>query len=214
MAVTVNAQTHTKDIMGNWLMYFGTNRVSEKFSIHSEVQYRNHTVEPVNIEQLLLRTGLNFHFSEKAFVTGGYGHITSHSYAENQQGPDSREHRIWQQLIMNSKLGRIKFEHRYRVEQRWIDDVYKNRFRYRLMVFAPLNSDKVEEGTFFLGLYDEIFVNDRREFFDRNRIYGAVGYQFRDNAGFQLGLLNQRVNDFGKWYLQLGLVFNTDFRQQ
>ena len=41
---------------GNWLMYFGTNKISDKFSIHSEAQYRNHTISPTNIEQLLLRT--------------------------------------------------------------------------------------------------------------------------------------------------------------
>ena len=36
---------------GNWIMYFGTNKISEKLSIHSEAQYRNHTISPTNIEQ-------------------------------------------------------------------------------------------------------------------------------------------------------------------
>jgi len=54
---------------GNWLMYFGTNKISEKFSIHSEAQYRNHTISPTNTEQLLLRTGLNYHFKPNASAT-------------------------------------------------------------------------------------------------------------------------------------------------
>ena len=65
---------------GNWLMYFGTNKISEKFSIHSELQYRNHTISPTNIEQLLLRTGLNYHFKPNASATFGYAHIHASAY--------------------------------------------------------------------------------------------------------------------------------------
>ena len=30
--------------MGNWIMYFGANKISDEFSIHTEVQYRNYTI--------------------------------------------------------------------------------------------------------------------------------------------------------------------------
>ena len=199
--------------VGNWLMYFGQNRLSQNFSIHSEVQYRNHTALPINIEQLLLRTGLNYHFSTDAFATAGYGYIATHLYESAQTNPESEEHRVWQQLIMNNKLGKTKFEHRYRTEQRWVNGEYKNRLRYRLMMFIPLNKPSVEPGALFLGFYDEIFVNTKNTFFDRNRLYGALGYQINQLTGIQLGLLHQQVNDFGKWYLQFALVYNTDFRK-
>ncbi|MDH5604085.1 MAG: DUF2490 domain-containing protein, partial [Cyclobacteriaceae bacterium] len=151
--------------VGNWLMYFGQNRLSQNFSIHSEVQYRNHTALPINIEQLLLRTGLNYHFSTDAFATAGYGYIATHLYESAQTNPESEEHRVWQQLIMNNKLGKTKFEHRYRTEQRWVNGEYKNRLRYRLMMFIPLNKPSVEPGALFLGFYDEIFVNTKNTFF-------------------------------------------------
>jgi len=44
-------------------------------------------------------------------------------------------------------------------------------------------------------------------------LYGALGYQINQLTGIQLGLLHQQVNDFGKWYLQFALVYNTDFRK-
>ena len=69
-----------EDETGNWIMYFGMNKVSNEFSIHTEVQYRNHTMVPNSIEQLLLRTGLNYHFSIKAFVTAGYAYIPSYTF--------------------------------------------------------------------------------------------------------------------------------------
>lgn len=197
---------------GNWLMYFGMNKVSDKFSIHTEAQYRNHTVAPVNIEQLLFRIGLNYHFSDKASVTGGYGYIAGHQFESEQTNPESEEHRIWQQFILTNNIGRVKFEHRHRVEQRWVNDDYHNRFRYRLMLFVPLNKPKIEKGALFIGLYDEVFVNGKQTFFDRNRLYGALGYQFHKTVGVQVGMLYQQVNDFGKWYLQFALVFNPDFR--
>lgn len=199
---------------GNWVMYFGTNKVSDKFSIHTEVQYRNHTIAPNSIEQLLLRTGLNYHFTEKAFASAGYAYIPSYVYKSDQKAPEVIEHRIWQQFILTNKISRIKFEHRYRIEQRVIDQALKSRFRYRLMFFVPLNKPKFEKGCIFVGFYDEIFVNAEKVFFDRNRLYGALGYQLHDNASVQIGILHQQVNDFGKKYLQFAVIFNPDFRNK
>lgn len=199
--------------VGNWLMYFGSNKVNDQFSIHTEVQYRNHTFVPNNIEQLLLRTGINYHFADNAFATIGYGYIAGHVYESEQTHPESEESRIWQQFILTNKIGRVKFEHRYRLEQRWVNRDYRNRFRYRLMVFVPLNKTTIEKGTVFLGFYDEVFINDKKTFFDRNRLYGAVGYQVNKTTSFQLGAMQQQVSNFNKLYFQAALIFNPDFRE-
>lgn len=199
--------------LGIWLMYFGQNRISDKLSIHTEIQHRNHQVLPGELEQLLLRTGLNYHISSNAMVTAGYGYIASHEFESEQKEPEVEEHRIWQQLILNQNLGRVKFEHRYRVEQRWVDSDFRNRFRYRLMLTVPLNKPLIEKGTWFVGWYDEVFVNSEKDFFDRNRLYGAVGYQIKSNTSVQTGILHQRVNDFGKWSVQVAFFYNPDFRK-
>ncbi len=199
---------------GNWMMYFGMNKLSNKISLHTEVQYRNHTLLPNQIEQLLLRTGLNYHFSNKAFATAGYAHISSYDFKSEQKPPETTEHRIWQQFILNNQLGKVKFEHRYRIEQRWVNQEFKSRFRYRLMLFLPLNSSQMEAGSFFLGLYDEVFINGKSAFFDRNRLYGALGYQFHKTANLQVGMLHQQTAASGKWYLQFALAFNPDLRKR
>ncbi len=214
LVVSASSLSAQQDEFGNWLMYFGTNKLSDKLSIHSEVQYRNHTLAPVNIEQLLLRTGLNYHVAKNAILTAGYGYIASHDFESEQTEPETKEHRLFQQFILTNKVSRLKFEHRYRLEQRWANDNYKNRIRYRLMVFLPLNKPTIETGTLFLGVYDEIFVNTKDTFFDRNRLYAALGYQFSKTTQVQVGYLRQRVNDFGKSYLQVGVVYNPDFRKE
>ena len=92
LTVFSNAQND----QGNWLMYFGTNKINEKLSVHTEAQYRNHTISPTNIEQLLLRTGINYHFLPNALATLGYAHIGNYEYATERKSPESEEHRIWQ----------------------------------------------------------------------------------------------------------------------
>ncbi|WP_051568416.1 DUF2490 domain-containing protein [Crocinitomix catalasitica] len=200
----LNAQNN----WGNWLMYFGTNKLTKDWSIHSEIQYRNHTVAPVNVEQLLLRTGVNYHFENKTIVTAGYGYIANYDLGANEAGPQSEEHRVFEQFIGNNFIGRLKFEHRLRIEQRWLTNDFKHRFRYRLMAFLPINKPIIEKNTLFVGIYDEIFLHPETNVFDRNRFYAAMGYQVTGNLSFQAGILNQLTGNGDKNYLQFSISFN------
>ena len=206
--------SNSQEDTGNWIMYFGTNKISDKLSIHSELQYRNHTISPTNIEQLLLRTGLNYHIKPHASATIGYAHIGNHTYESNRKSPEVEEHRIWQQFLTTNKIGRIKFEHRYRIEERFIEKDFKTRFRYRIMLFYPLNRKLLETGAMYLGVYNELFINGEKTFFDRNRLYGGIGYKYSQNIEFQIGLLRQEVQTSVKTFLQFGMILNTDFKKK
>ena len=48
------SQETGEDTWGAWYMYFGTNKVSEKWSIHTEAQFRFYETTS-NFNQLLLR---------------------------------------------------------------------------------------------------------------------------------------------------------------
>ena len=52
-----------------------------------------------------------------------------------QDGPETTEHRIWQQFLRSHRLGRLKLEHLARTEQRFVNADFKTRYRYRLMGF-------------------------------------------------------------------------------
>ncbi len=101
------------------------------------------------------------------------------------------EFRLWEQMTVNQFLDRIKIEHRYRAEQRWLNGLYRNRFRYRLNVVIPINHPKIDPKTFFVSIFDEIFLNDRVPHFERNRFSAALGYQFDKSLSVQVGWLNQ-----------------------
>ena len=195
---------------GNWLMYFGNHKLSQRWGVHTELQYRHHSLVPNNPEQVLSRVGLNYHASATTILTAGYGFIPSYADPGELGDPSTVEHRIWQQMILVHKDSRVKFEHRYRVEQRWVDANYKGRLRYRLLLTMPIGKPKFEDKRWFVGLYDEVFINTQRTFFDRNRLYAAAGYKLNSQLSFQAGVLHQEVEGTGgKFYAQFAIFLNT-----
>lgn len=198
---------------GAWYMYFGTNKVSETLSIHSEIQYRNYEVA-TNFNQLLLRTGLNYHFAENATATLGYGFIsTDPTFTEPDGEKNISEHRIYQQFVLRNSLGKFKFSHRYRLEQRFIDNPItgndtQHRARYLLRITYPISE------TWFLSGYDEVFINLQEPIFGQNRLYGAIGYKLTSAISVQFGYLKNHFTGAQFDRFQIGIWWNTDLRKK
>lgn len=143
-----------------------------------------------------LKAGVSYDLDKNFSLMVAGGRYATYDYQDLSAGPLNTEKRIWEQLIINQYLTRLKFEHRYRIEQRWFTyrdgtTPYRNRIRYRLNMFVPLNNRTITDKTAFLSLYDEIFVNPLGPTFERNRLYAGVGYQFDQRWIIQLGLINQ-----------------------
>lgn len=68
------------------------------------------------------------------------------------------------------------------------------RFRYFLAAKVALNKPTLEKNTFYISAYNEIFINNKETFFDRNRIYGGFGYVVNKNVKLELGYMNQLFN--------------------
>ena len=192
---------------GNWMMCFGTIKMDSHWSIHLEAQHRNYTIQP-QLEQLLLRSGVNYKFDNGRMLTGGYAKINNHDYQSPRFAPEIEEHRVWQQLSAFNFFGKLKMEHRFRYEQRWIESTYRTRFRYRGMLFYPLNTVSIEVGTYYIGIYDELFLQPGLNNFDRNRLYGGLGYKVSPNVQMQVGYLLQTVGSTSREYLQFGLILD------
>ena len=54
------------------------------------------------------------------------------------------------------------------------------------MLFYPINRKLLETGAMYLGVYNELFINGEKTFFDRNRLYGGIGYKYSQNIEFQI----------------------------
>ncbi|MFD1015086.1 DUF2490 domain-containing protein [Winogradskyella rapida] len=199
---------------GSWYMYFYKHQFKESaWGIQGDFQYRDWQGLG-DMEQLLLRSGLTYTPKEtNVKFTLGYGHVTSGAFGESSA--TAVEHRIYQEALLPQKLGnRVYLTHRFRYEQRFVDDQdFRTRYRYNLFLNVPLNAKTLDPKTIYAALYNEIFINGNTdigdgntvEIFDRNRTYLGLGYVLNPNIRFQLGWMNQKTVNWGKGQLQLSM---------
>jgi hypothetical protein len=196
LLLSVNGYSQNSEL-GNWLIYFGNKKIDTKWNWHHEVQYRNYNAIG-DLEQLLLRTGIGFNLTENNNnMLVGYGYIISKNYQDNTDEKITvNEHRIFQQFITRQAISRVHVQHRYRFEQRWIEDAnFRMRFRYFLSLNIPINHNDLTDKTWYGSVYNEIFLNDRAVIFDRNRLYFGMGYKLNKLAKFEIGYMNQFLNN-------------------
>ncbi|WP_291962138.1 DUF2490 domain-containing protein [Maribacter sp.] len=218
----INAQSGDtgEDDFGSWFMYFGTNKIADKWSIHTEAQFRYYEMAS-NFNQLLLRTGINYHINTNAIATLGYGFIeTDPTFSDFDviegdaliNNNSISEHRIFEQFILKNKVWEFNFEHRYRLEQRFVQNNFTgesntlHRARYRIQMTLPLTD------IFFLNFYDEIFINLQDSAFGQNRAYAALGVNVTEDLSMQFGYLKNHFTGANYDRLQIGVFYNTDLR--
>jgi hypothetical protein len=201
-----------EDQIGAWYMYFFSADLKDKgFGIQGDVQYRNWNLGG-DLEQLLLRGGLTYKpKNANVKFTLGYGNITTGEFGSGTSTVS--ESRIYQEALLPHKVAdRIYLTHRFRYEQRLVEDQdFRTRYRYNLFLTVPLNSKIIEKKTIYFALYNELFINGQREIsfnkfvqiFDRNRFYAAVGYCITDNLKVQVGMMRQTTNSWDKRQLQV-----------
>lgn len=207
------AQNDGQQDLGSWAMLFTKNRISEKMSIHAEAQYRNYEFGS-NFNQLLLRTALNYDISDQAMASFGYGYIATDTSFEEPEGEENvTENRIYQQLVLRNNIGKLKFSHRYRLEQRFINrpitgNDTEHRARYFLRLTYPLSE------RFYLTAYDEVFINLQAPTFGQNRLYGALGVNLNANMRFETGFLKNHIGNRNFERFQAAIFINTDLRKK
>ncbi len=194
-----------------WLGYFGTVKISDKYSIHSEYQWRrdNYIQDPL---QGLLRVGLNYQANPKLQLRLGYAWIETQTYGDfpiNGFGKDFTEHRIFQMATLTDKLALVDISHRFMLEQRFVgrytnaaleredDYLLLHRLRYMLRVQVPLKGTSIADHTPYLAAYNEILIgfgkNVNENIFDQNRLGLLLGYKFNNQLRLEAGYLNQTV---------------------
>ena len=203
-----------RDQLGAWYMLFWSPRfVDTSVGLQGDVQHRNWNLG-TDLEQLLIRAGLTYELPEApVLVTGGVAHITSGAFGDSDE--TSAERRLYQEALIRHSLGRVvSLRHRYRYEQRWVDGQdSRTRFRYALFGNFALNGRGTGNGSIYLALYNEVFINGELEIgrdrtverFDRNRFYTALGYGVGDQSQVQAGYMIQTVPRGSKGQIQLSL---------
>ena len=202
-----------KSNTGAWYTYLGNQKMGAKFTFLSEIQYRNYNFGG-DLEQLLLRTGIGYDLSPKANFLLGYAHVLSESYKTGFSDKiNSSENRIFQQFLIKQQEGIFYFTHRYRFEERWLGADFKFRFRYFLSLNVPLNAKQLKRNAIYFSAYNEIFINTHSSYFDRNRLFGGLGYMFTDNFKLEIGLMKQVLESKSRNQFQIFFINTLPFFQ-
>lgn len=194
-----------------WYVYTGDHKISDKWKLHTEYQWRR--VDFIRSwQQSLARLGATYAVSKRVKVGGAYTYFVTFPYGKypqaDQEAPYS-EHRIHEDIELSETYGRLKLSHRFRLEQRWLSQLaannprqivdwqFQNRIRYQLTAEVPLQGVTLDDGEFYLNFFDELFIgfgqNVEENVFNQNRISGGLGYQFRKGMQLELNYLNQIV---------------------
>jgi len=211
-----------------WYSYFGDHPVSKRWELHLEGQWRRHDLG-LKWQQLLIRPGVNFELNPNVILTAGYGFVDTFQYGEYPVPYRFPEHRLFEQVLLKHKVGKLDLQHRHRLEQRFfgvrsdpainrIDSSrYENRFRLLTRVNIPLTADK----KYYIGTFDEFFINFGKNVaanvFDQNRAYVALGLPVaratKIEIGYMLQIIQQRNGRVFEYNhtLQVNLFSNLPF---
>jgi len=201
-----------KSNSGNWFIYFGNQKINSKWNWQNEVQYRNFNFMG-DLSQLIVRTGIGYNLTENNNnILLGYGFINSQKYLPNSNNKvGTTEHRIYQQFITRQNFNKVFLQHRYRIEERFLPNDFQMRFRYFLGINIAINKPKIEKNAYYLSAYNEIFINTQQNIFDRNRLYGAIGYVINKNIKIEAGYMAQTVETNNRNQFQIVVFNNTPF---
>lgn len=193
-------EKETSQTMEGWLGLYTKYRLTDKFFYYGEYHYRrkNYMKE---MGQVYLRFGATYLVNKNFELTGGI--VTPVYWAnESMKGPNVDnvvpQFRLWQQFLFVQPFNRAKLYHQIRLEQRWRRSYVKDspflltyRFRYKLMMYLPLNKPHLVNNTLFFVAYDEIFIQAGRSIiFDHmedNRLFLGLGYILNENIQLQAG---------------------------
>lgn len=229
----VFSQKNISNQVLTWTLYTGTHKITDKFNLMTEYQWRRSDGFQ-RWQQSLLRLGMEYSCNPKFSAMIGYGWIRTFPYGSQPVLHEFDEHRIFEQVNVKDKVGRFEIQHRYRLEQRFIDQyaknssgevvqvdpVFRNRIRYRAMVMVPLSRKEMLDNTLFLNVNNELFVGVGKGIaknpIDQNRFIAAMGWRFNARTNIQLGYLNQFVikanaTDMERNHsLWISMVYNLD----
>jgi hypothetical protein len=198
--------------LGSWNVLSGMFTLDSRWKLFAEAQIRSQQFYS-HFHYYEAKGGISYSFKTNGSLLLGMGHYDTYQPVGEFVTPNTTEFRIWQQLVLNNNINRLKLEHRYRVEQRFISTGYRNRFRYRINALFPFNNTIIKKKTLYASAYNEIFVSNEGPFFEQNRIFGGLGYQFDDHFTILTGIVNRFDNSISnvqtsKNFFQINFLFS------
>jgi hypothetical protein len=152
--------------------FLGTIKLSGKWSLHTEYQFRRNNLV-TDWQQGLLRVGINYQVNPRVLLRAGYAWAETYAYGDfpiNALGRSFTEHRLFQMVQLSHKEGLLELQHRFMLEQRFVgryssaavekedEFPFMHRARYMIRLQAPLKGREIKDKTPYAALYNEIMI--------------------------------------------------------
>lgn len=214
----ISANSFSQKDLGTWNITSLNIKMNNKWSAFFEAQLRSLSFYN-QFHYYEFKGGISYKINPTFAVSSGIGSYNTYSEGDNFELPmQNKEIRTWFQVNMKNPLKFVTFEHRYRAEQRFTSNGFKNRFRYRIGATVPINNKSLGPKTFFLSGWNEIFFTNNEPFFERNRLFIGCGYEFSKQLTLQTGYIHQfdyKINDeTGRDFLNLALLYSIDLNKK
>jgi len=216
-----------------WLGYFNQTRLSHRWGVWLDLHARRIGDDHVNRWNTeIIRPGLTYYASDALRFTAGYAYVRH--FPSSTDLPVRPEHRIWQQVAWNSKIGRLALMQWLRTEQRYNrrvvgnrlgdDYAFNHRFRFNILAQYPLKGETIRPGVLNAVVQNEVFINAGKEitynYFDQNRFFVGLSYPFNKALMAQAGYMNLfQQQPIGNRFtsnhtIRLFLFHTLDFREK
>jgi hypothetical protein len=182
-----------------WIALNTTFKVSDHWGFMADAHARR-TNFVADDSFYLLRGGVSYFPNHNLTLTLGYAHQWT-APAKPEWSTFSNENRIYQQVVLGSKLGQVAIMQRLRNEQRWQEKIandertgdlrFTDRVRYLLSFTIPIFKKKTLPS---LVLSDEILIQFGKEVvyntFDQNRVFIGIKQTITPKLSFDFGYMN------------------------
>jgi len=196
---------------GTWFVYFGNQKINDKWNLQSDIQYRLKQV-PDQKSQIIVRGGLGYNLTPGNHnLLLGVAYVQTNFEEDVFAKPSVEEKRIYQQYLFKQNFKNIYTTHRFRLEERFLPNEFGCRTRYFIAAQRPLNGKGLNKNALYGSFFNELFVDIKNTKFDRNRLYAGIGYAIDKAIRVETGYLLQTQMKSSIGQLQFVLYNNLAF---
>jgi len=186
-----------------WLAIFNQTRFSKRWGFWTDVHFRLKNDFIKDPSQFLIRLGPTYYITDDVRFTVAYNFV-NHFPDKNHPDVSQPEHRPFQQLQWYTRFPKSRLMQWIRLDERFRRKLnaeklaegydFNWRIRYNYVLFVALGKKGFSPGSIQLVLNDEIMFNFGQKivynYFDQNRLFAGLAYQFTKESHVQLGYMN------------------------
>jgi Protein of unknown function (DUF2490) len=186
-----------------WFGVFNQIRLNQRWGFWHDTHFRlkDHYVSVPS--QFLFRFGPTWYITDDVRLTVAYNFI-NHFPEEAHENISRPEHRPFQQIQWYTRYGKTRLMQWVRLDERFRRNILNDnelaagytfnwRARYNFALFIPLSKKGLAPRTFQILLNNELMVNFGKNivynYFDQNRSFVGMVYQFSKESHLQLGYM-------------------------